>query len=304
MKTIYFDTEFTGLHKNTTLISIGLISDCGKTFYAECIDYDKSQVDDWIKENVISKLHFTDKITASCGGWEEFGDKGNEHLDKCTNALEFSLAKKDWSEFKCIGKTPMIGNRLEDWFAQFGDEKIEIWSDCLAYDWVLFQDIFGNAFKMPKSIFYIPFDLATAFKLKGINPDISREEFAYGDNSVLPPKAVKHNALWDARVMKDCHAKLMLPPYPPTLIELDKSCPVPVFEPTCGECGCADTPNRSFTFSLHKSKNKRCFRQQEHCSKCNFDMGTCEMIFANKEAEKEHRDMLDKAGTKYTYENS
>ena len=53
MKKIFFDCEFTGLHKNTTLISIGLISDCGKTFYAEFTDY---QVDDWIRDNVISKL--------------------------------------------------------------------------------------------------------------------------------------------------------------------------------------------------------------------------------------------------------
>jgi uncharacterized protein YprB with RNaseH-like and TPR domain len=30
----YFDTEFTGLHQNTTLISIGLIADTGDT-YAE-----------------------------------------------------------------------------------------------------------------------------------------------------------------------------------------------------------------------------------------------------------------------------
>jgi len=38
---IYFDTEFTGLHKNTTLISIGCVAENGKTFYAELTDYDK-----------------------------------------------------------------------------------------------------------------------------------------------------------------------------------------------------------------------------------------------------------------------
>ena len=30
---IFFDTEFTGLHKNTTLISIGLVSETGDEFY-------------------------------------------------------------------------------------------------------------------------------------------------------------------------------------------------------------------------------------------------------------------------------
>jgi len=42
---IFFDTEFTGLHQNTTLISIGLVTEQEHSFYAEFDDYDKSQVD-------------------------------------------------------------------------------------------------------------------------------------------------------------------------------------------------------------------------------------------------------------------
>ena len=60
MTKIFFDTEFTGLHQNTTLVSIGLISEDGKTFYAEITDYDKSQVDKWLQENVIDKLILND----------------------------------------------------------------------------------------------------------------------------------------------------------------------------------------------------------------------------------------------------
>ena len=52
---LFFDMEFTGLHKNTTPISIGIVSEGGKTFYAEFTDYDESQCDDWIKENVTSE---------------------------------------------------------------------------------------------------------------------------------------------------------------------------------------------------------------------------------------------------------
>ena len=43
---IFFDTEFTGLHKNTTIISIGMIAENGKKFYAESTDYDGKQCDD------------------------------------------------------------------------------------------------------------------------------------------------------------------------------------------------------------------------------------------------------------------
>ena len=41
MRTYFFDTEFTGLRKDTTLISIGIVSDTGDRFYAELTDYVK-----------------------------------------------------------------------------------------------------------------------------------------------------------------------------------------------------------------------------------------------------------------------
>ena len=201
MKTkLFFDTEFTGLHQNTTLISIGLISECGKTFYAELTDYDKTQLNDWLNENVIANLLFSDKITKSSSSWENWISDKNTYTD----ALHFTLAKKDMSEFECIGKTPMVKDRLEKWLSQF--EEIEIWSDCLAYDWVLFNQIFGHAFNIPKNIYYIPFDLCTLFYAKGIDADISREKFGCGEYYVDMPK---HNALWDARVIKMCYERLM-----------------------------------------------------------------------------------------------
>lgn len=41
---VFFDTEFTGLHQKTTLISIACITEDGKEFYAEFTDYDEAQV--------------------------------------------------------------------------------------------------------------------------------------------------------------------------------------------------------------------------------------------------------------------
>lgn len=70
---LFFDTEFTGLHQNTTLISIGIVSEHGHKFYAELNDYDQSQVNDWLRENVINKLQFVDQMAISvrsCGNVE------------------------------------------------------------------------------------------------------------------------------------------------------------------------------------------------------------------------------------------
>jgi hypothetical protein len=169
---VFFDTEFTGLHQNTTLISIGLVSECGKSFYAELTDYDKSQVDDWLQENVI------DKLTLEIDGY--FGSYDNMNVR---------------------GETELVQTKLGDWLNQF--ESVEMWSDCLAYDWVLFNKIFGHAFSIPSNVYYIPFDICTLFKVKGIDPDINRESFA-GVNSDK-----KHNALHDAQIIKVCYEKLI-----------------------------------------------------------------------------------------------
>lgn len=177
MTKVFFDTEFTGLHKDTTLISVGLISECGKTFYAEFTDYDKSQITPWIQECVIRKLHLTQE---GCHG--------------------------DYDNMNVKGNSEFIKEKLEDWLYQF--DLVEMWSDCLAYDWVLFNHIFGTAFDIPKTVYYIPFDICTLFKLKGIDPDISREKFAFNEDNPYN-KMAKHNALWDAQVIKMCHEKLM-----------------------------------------------------------------------------------------------
>lgn len=177
MTKVFFDTEFTGLHQRTSLVSIGLIAETGQTFYAELTDYDSLQVDDWLKENVISKLYLTEQDNAA-------------YMQKW-------LLK---------GNVRELQDALRAWFSQF--DKVEIWSDCLSYDWVLFCQIFGHAFQIPKNIFYIPFDICTLFKSKGIDPDISREKFAYGEvySEML---AKKHNALWDAETIFQCYKKLI-----------------------------------------------------------------------------------------------
>ena len=180
---IFLDTEFTGLHKNTTLISIGLVSECGKTFYAEFNDYNYAQVDDWIEDNVLNNLLY----------------KGIYQI------LEGTKQNVSYKSGK-----PNIKEKLEEWLAQF--KEVEIWSDCLAYDWVLFCDIFGNAFNIPENIYYIPFDICTSFKELGIDPNIGREEFV--DHNIQLDTfehlvaVIKHNALWDAYVIRECYKKL------------------------------------------------------------------------------------------------
>ena len=163
------------MHKNTTLISIGIISEDNRTFYAELTDYDKNQIDDWLQKNVIENL------TIDKDSLGKFGDDAN---------------------WLVRGDTASVKYYLEEWLRQF--DKVEMWSDCLSYDWVLFNHIFGHAFNIPPNVYYIPFDLCTLFRTYGINPDISRESYA----GVTEHPQMKHNALYDAKVIKCCYEKL------------------------------------------------------------------------------------------------
>lgn len=158
---VFFDTEFTGLTQGTTLVSIGMVTDGGREFYAELNDYAKDQVDDWLKANVIANLTGENVM-----GKQELADK------------------------------------ITDFLSRY--ERVEMWSDCLAYDWVLFNAVFGGAFNIPKNVYYIPFDISTLMKIKGVDPDINREEFAGIEGA-------KHNALHDAKVIKACYEKLATP---------------------------------------------------------------------------------------------
>lgn len=173
---IFFDTEFTGLHKDTTLISIGLISEDSRTFYAELSDYEWSQCDDWIKDNVIENLHRR-KLNKYLPNYH-YGDQG---------AIRVSL---------------------ENWFKQF--PTVELVSDVCHYDMVLLIDLFGSAFHLPKNVcaacYDINQDIARYYNISLSEAfDKSREEILYEkykENSVLGDK---HNALYDAKVIREIY---------------------------------------------------------------------------------------------------
>lgn len=178
---VFFDTEFTGLHQHTTLVSIGCVAENGRTFYAETNDYDYCQTDEWFDKNVLPNLYL------------------NKHDGRAWTFPGYDVVEV----YGCKRK---IAAALQTWLESFG-EPIEIWSDCLAYDWVLFCDLFGGARHIPECVYYIPFDLATMFKLKGIDPDVNREEYAEVGGA-----GPKHNALWDAKVITVCYEKAISEP--------------------------------------------------------------------------------------------
>ncbi|AXH71086.1 hypothetical protein BSP38_044 [Bacillus phage BSP38] len=176
MTKVFFDFEFTGLQKGTTPISLGMAADNGKTLYCEFTDYDKSQVDDWIKKNVLDNLILN---------WT-FGNTFSHEVG------DASIAR---------GSSDFLSKVIRGWVAQF--DKVEFWGDTLYYDAILLNDLLGGALNLPDNVCMYYGDIATLFKIHGIDPDISRESFID-----TPIEGARHNALYDARVIEACYDKL------------------------------------------------------------------------------------------------
>ena len=176
---IFYDSEFTGLHQSTTLISVGFVSETGAEFYAEFNDYDPNQCDEWIKQNVLA------------------------HTRWLQQPEQQAFAIQEGSLNLCYGDKAFITERLTKWLNQF--PAIHVWADCLAWDWVLFCELFGGALHIPQHIFYMPFDLATLFQASGLDPSTPRAEFS----EMSGGGGHQHNALWDAKVVQACHNKLL-----------------------------------------------------------------------------------------------
>ena len=181
---LFFDTEFTGLHKETTLISIGIVSEDGRKFYAEFSDYDEEQCDDWIKDNVIKHMY---------ARVEE-----RDMIDFGTRSATI------------YGNKPYVKNMLADWLNQF--DEIQFVSDVCHYDFVLIIDLFGSAFDLPKNInpacHDINQDIARHYGISEREAfDKSREEIV----AELCEKTVtgrKHNALYDAEVIRAIYKEI------------------------------------------------------------------------------------------------
>lgn len=182
---LFFDMEFTGLRQNTTPISLGIVSEDGKKFYAEFTDYDESQCNDWIKENVIKNL----KLAGMGVGVSDTDENPPLRI--------------------VMGDKRYIRQEANEWLRQFN--KIQFVSDVCHYDFVLLIDLLtngGTALDLPENISAVCHDLnmdiARHFHVSDREAfDMSREQIM---NDLCGPEDIvagdKHNSLYDAEVIR------------------------------------------------------------------------------------------------------
>lgn len=194
MKTrLFFDLEFTGLHQQTTPISIGLVSEAGQHFYAEFNDYEASQCDDWIQKNVIERLKFTSS---------SIDEQKHQARSRFQDSPIYSIEMR--------GNKEEIRKELTQWLNQF--QGIEWVSDVCHYDFVLLIEILvGHALHLPPQWSACCYDLNQALAIYydcGVSEafKLNREQLCQTFGIELEEE--KHNALYDAKVIRALYLAL------------------------------------------------------------------------------------------------
>ena len=191
---LFFDTEFTGLHKNTTLISVGIVAEDGRKFYAVLNDFDRTQCTQWIKKNVLKGV-VEDLLCIPVSLIEDIGEDGK------------------YRDFWIVsGNKRLVSIHLNRWLNWIGGyDSIQFVSDVCHYDFALLIDLItngGTALDLPGNISPVCHDMnqdiARFYKVTDAEAfDMSREEimsYVCGQDYIITGD--KHDAMYDAEVMR------------------------------------------------------------------------------------------------------
>jgi hypothetical protein len=164
----YLDSEFIEDGITIELISIGIVCEDGREFYAENIDCDLFKASDWVKENVIPQLWSRESTGKLFPDWVKNGGFGN--------LLSKGSIAKNIKRF-C--------NPIEHGLPEF-------WGYYSDYDWVVFCQLFGTMMQLPDNYPMYCLDLKQWCKQLG-DPELP----AQGKG--------EHNALSDALWVRDSY---------------------------------------------------------------------------------------------------
>lgn len=209
-----------------------------KSFYSEFSDFDINRCDDWVKKNVISKLKLFE-------GTDILG-LSNEAVLKMLSKSPYNCCYGFDENKQFLGHTSMIKKELKKWLSQFSNYNSQFVCDCGTLDWYCMLQLLaewdekenkdgfngncpmcglkGQPYikiglpKLPENISPIPFDLNDLIAIKYNTSawdafKIDRElewnpQIEVSDQLEYWGKNGKHNALWDAKVIKEIYQKL------------------------------------------------------------------------------------------------
>jgi hypothetical protein len=183
----FLDTEFIeGFHKPLfgkrrhfiDLISIGIVAEDGREYYAVSTDFKPKDANDWVKRNVFPKLQTRFAL------WPD--DPPHMHAETLLWKSNTCIKEELLSFFGCY----------EDHLFWRAPDGIEVYGYFADYDWVLFCSLFGNMMDLPKGFPMYCRDLKQMLDDSGVGEKL---------RGALPPQQDEHNALSDAKWNKQLY---------------------------------------------------------------------------------------------------
>lgn len=175
----FYDTEFLEDGKTIELISIGIVADDDREFYAVAEEagdgplYERIRRDEWLMTNVVPHLPLKPGTTPTM----PFGQNpGRFQLDFHSNVV---MPRR------------MIRNAVRDFILGTDgkiDPDIQLWADYAAYDHVVLSQLFGRMIDLPQGMPMFTNDIQQAWNARGC--------------PALPEPVGEHNALADARTVR------------------------------------------------------------------------------------------------------
>lgn len=178
----FYDTEFIEDGRTIDLISIGIVADDGRDYYAVNSDMptDRIVTNTWLMFNVVTSLPVSSSTLTSIERRRKHGEslfprpEMNLHLDSRS-----TLLKPHW----------VIANEVREFL--IAADGPELWADYGAYDHVVLSQLWGTMMDRPSGIPMYTNDIQQAAARVGIH------------EGGLPQQASgQHNALEDARHCK------------------------------------------------------------------------------------------------------
>ncbi|MCQ4119864.1 3'-5' exoribonuclease domain-containing protein [Rhodococcus tibetensis] len=180
MATRYFyDTEFLEDGMTIDLISIGIVAEDGREYYAVSSDLPIARIrkDDWLLRNVMTSLPVNEPQSLQ----RYVENSPNHHPRPSVSTLDVdrrdSRVKPEW----------VIANEVRDFL--LAAHGVELWADYAAYDHVVLCQLWGRMIGLPTGIPMFTKDLQQRLSDLG-NPRVPEQT------------AGLHNALDDARHVK------------------------------------------------------------------------------------------------------
>lgn len=163
----FVDTEFIerGQNHPLELVSIGIVAEDGREFYAISSEFNRRHANAFVKERVLPHVDFRGEPDLFSGG----------------------SPRRNWERGRIMKRSQIAAEILEF----IGDDKSPVfWGDYAAYDWVVLCQIFGDMSGLPEGWPMFCRDLQQLRSERG-NPELPRNPQNFA--------GIEHHALYDAR---------------------------------------------------------------------------------------------------------